>query len=175
MRRGRGQPRLEDRDFTDLTDHGVETVGRSGLSSASKMGDTSSCVRTCWTSRTARQPTLTSVEMSRARSSTTAHRTQRGGSVLDRQSFLSVACVRQAEIQAVADDAVSLQDELQRAAASVAERNGGRGHRPPRRTFCASTSVRIARTAPNPSNVPSWAWRPPRQRSQMRMRSMPRG
>jgi len=38
---------------------------------------------------------------------------------LDRQSFLSVACVRQAEIQAVAEDSVLLQEELQRAAASV--------------------------------------------------------
>ncbi len=38
---------------------------------------------------------------------------------LDRQSFLSVACVRQAEVQSVADDATSLQDELQRAAASA--------------------------------------------------------
>jgi hypothetical protein len=39
---------------------------------------------------------------------------------LDRQSFLSVACVRQAEVQAVVDNAASLQGELQRAAASAA-------------------------------------------------------
>jgi exonuclease SbcC len=40
---------------------------------------------------------------------------------LDRHSFLSVACVRQAEIQSVTDSAASLQDELQRAAASAAK------------------------------------------------------
>ena len=39
---------------------------------------------------------------------------------LDRQSFLSVACVRQAEVQGLADGAESLQGELQRAAASAA-------------------------------------------------------
>jgi len=39
---------------------------------------------------------------------------------LDRQSFLSVACVRQAEVQSVTASAASLQDELQRAAASAA-------------------------------------------------------
>ncbi len=39
---------------------------------------------------------------------------------LDRESFLSVACVRQAEVQGVVDGAESLQDELQRAAASAA-------------------------------------------------------
>jgi exonuclease SbcC len=39
---------------------------------------------------------------------------------LDRVSFLAVACVRQAEIQAVVDYATSLQDELQRAATSAA-------------------------------------------------------
>jgi DNA repair protein SbcC/Rad50 len=38
---------------------------------------------------------------------------------LDRESFLSVACVRQAEIQSVTESADSLQDELQRAAASA--------------------------------------------------------
>ena len=39
---------------------------------------------------------------------------------LDRTSFLSVACVRQTEVQRVVKDATSLQDELQRAAASAA-------------------------------------------------------
>lgn len=39
---------------------------------------------------------------------------------LDRQSFLAVACVGQAEIQSIADSAESLQGELQRAAASAA-------------------------------------------------------
>jgi exonuclease SbcC len=39
---------------------------------------------------------------------------------LDRTSFLSVACVRQAQVRALADNASSLQDELQRAAASAA-------------------------------------------------------
>jgi hypothetical protein len=39
---------------------------------------------------------------------------------LDRAAFLAVACVRQAEIQAVVDYANSLQDELQRAATSAA-------------------------------------------------------
>jgi hypothetical protein len=39
---------------------------------------------------------------------------------LDRQSFLSVACVRQADIQGVVESAESLQGELQRAAASAA-------------------------------------------------------
>ena len=39
---------------------------------------------------------------------------------LDRQSFLSVACVRQAEVQGIAEGAESLQGELQRAAASAA-------------------------------------------------------
>lgn len=38
---------------------------------------------------------------------------------LDRQSFLSVACVRQAEVQGITDGAASLQGELQRAAASA--------------------------------------------------------
>lgn len=38
---------------------------------------------------------------------------------LDRQSFLSVACVRQAEVQGISERAGSLQDELQRAAASA--------------------------------------------------------
>src|SRR5208282_1726821 len=38
---------------------------------------------------------------------------------LDRQSFLSVACVRQAEVQGISAHAASLQDELQRAAASA--------------------------------------------------------
>jgi hypothetical protein len=40
---------------------------------------------------------------------------------LDRSSFLSVACVNQGDIQAIADDAASLQDELQRATASAAQ------------------------------------------------------
>jgi recombinational DNA repair ATPase RecF len=39
---------------------------------------------------------------------------------LDRQSFLAVACVRQAEIRGIAESAESLQGELQRAAASAA-------------------------------------------------------
>ncbi len=39
---------------------------------------------------------------------------------LNRQSFLSVACVRQAEVQGIVDGAESLQGELQRAAASAA-------------------------------------------------------
>ena len=39
---------------------------------------------------------------------------------LDRESFLSVACVRQAEVQSVTRSAAALQDELQRAAASAA-------------------------------------------------------
>jgi len=39
---------------------------------------------------------------------------------LDRQAFLAIACVRQAEIQTVMKDAEFLQDELQRAAASAA-------------------------------------------------------
>lgn len=39
---------------------------------------------------------------------------------LNRQSFLAVACVRQAQIQAVTSSAESLQEELQRAAASAA-------------------------------------------------------
>ncbi len=38
---------------------------------------------------------------------------------LDRRSFLAVACVRQAEIQKIMENADSLQDELQRAAASA--------------------------------------------------------
>jgi exonuclease SbcC len=37
---------------------------------------------------------------------------------LDRRSFAAVACVRQADIQGVVDDAQTLQDELQRAAAT---------------------------------------------------------
>jgi DNA repair exonuclease SbcCD ATPase subunit len=37
---------------------------------------------------------------------------------LDRKSFAAVACVRQADIQGVIDDAQTLQDELQRAAAT---------------------------------------------------------
>jgi len=39
---------------------------------------------------------------------------------LDRRSFLAVACVHQAQIQSVVEDAESLQGELQRAAASAA-------------------------------------------------------
>src|SRR4029078_6439154 len=38
---------------------------------------------------------------------------------LDRESFLSVACVRKTEVQGVVDDATSLQSQLQRGAASA--------------------------------------------------------
>jgi exonuclease SbcC len=120
MRRGRGQPRLEDRDFTDLhrpwsgdswevrafvrLDDGRRIELRQNLL------DLAHC-------------SATDADLGRDLSGEILNDGTPDAARwlgLDRQSFLSVACVRQAEIQAVADDAVTLQDELQRAAASVA-------------------------------------------------------
>jgi uncharacterized protein YhaN len=120
MRRGRGQPRLEDRDFTDLRrpwggnawevravvhlDDGRRVELRQNLL------DLAHC-------------SATDADLGRDISGEIINDGTPDAAKwlgLDRQSFLSVACVRQAEIQAVVKDAVSLQDELQRAAASVA-------------------------------------------------------
>jgi exonuclease SbcC len=55
---------------------------------------------------------------------------------LDRRSFLAVACVRQSEISAVADEAEQLQDELQRAAASTAREATASGAIAKLEAFC---------------------------------------
>jgi len=120
MRRGRGQPRLEDRAFTDRhrpwrgdawevrslvrLDDGRRVELRQNLS------DLAHC-------------SATDADLGRDISGEILNDGTPDAAKwlgLDRQSFLSVACVRQAEIQAVSKDAQSLQDELQRAAASVA-------------------------------------------------------
>jgi DNA repair protein SbcC/Rad50 len=120
MRRGRGQPRLEDRDFTDL--HRPWSGDSWEVRAFVRLND-------------GRRIELRQNLLDLAHCSATDADLGRdlSGEILndgtpdaarwlglDRQSFLSIACVRQAEIQAVADDAGSLQDELQRAAASVA-------------------------------------------------------
>lgn len=119
MRRGRGQPRLEDRDFTDRhrpwSGSGWEVRTLVSLDDGRRvelrqnLSDLAHC--------SAQDADLGRDVSGEILNDGTPDAAKWLG--LDRQSFLSVACVRQAEIQAVADDATSLQDELQRAAASA--------------------------------------------------------
>jgi len=120
MRRGRGQPRQEDRLFTDLhrpwsgdtwevrafvrLDDGRRIELRQNLL------DLAHC-------------SATDADLGRDVSGEILDEGTPDAAMwlgLDRQSFLSVACVRQAEIQNIAENAASLQGELQRAAASAA-------------------------------------------------------
>ncbi|MGD1081976.1 MAG: AAA family ATPase [Candidatus Sulfotelmatobacter sp.] len=120
MRRGRGQPRLEDRLFTDL--HRPWSGDTWEVRAFVRLDD-------------GRRIELRQNLMDLAHCSATDADLGRdvSGEILndgtpdaarwlglDRQSFLSVACVRQAEIQAIADNVELLQGELQRAAASAA-------------------------------------------------------
>lgn len=120
MRRGRGQPRLEDRDFAARHrpwgggDWEVRTLlslddGRR-IELRQNLSDLAHC-------------SAQDADRGRDVSGEILNEDTPDAAMwlgLDRQSFLSVACVRQAEIQAVVDDATSLQDQLQRAAASAA-------------------------------------------------------
>jgi exonuclease SbcC len=120
MRRGRGQPRLEDRHFAarhrpwNGDDWEVRTLlslddGRR-VELRQNLSDLAHC--------SAQDADLgRDVSGEILNDGTPDAATWLG---LDRQTFLSVACVRQAEIRAVVDDATSLQDQLQRAAASAA-------------------------------------------------------
>ena len=120
MRRGRGQPRQEDRQFADLhrpwsgdtwevrafvrLDDGRRIELRQNLLDLAHCSATDADL-----GRDVSDEILNDGTPDAAR-----------WLGLDRQSFLSVACVRQAEIQAVVDNAASLQSELQRAASSAA-------------------------------------------------------
>jgi len=119
MRRGRGQPRLEDRDFADRCRpwsgsawevHAIVRLddGRR-IELRQDLADLAHC-------------SATDADFGRDVSGEILNEGTPDAARwigLDRESFLSVACVRQTEVQRVVDDAAYLQDELQRAAASA--------------------------------------------------------
>lgn len=120
MRRGRGQPRLEDRDFADRrrpwSGNGWEVRAIVRLDDGRRvelrqnLSDLAHC-------------SATDADLGRDVSGEILNEGTPDAAKwlgLDRESFLSVACVRQTEVQGVVDHATSLQDELQRAAASAA-------------------------------------------------------
>lgn len=120
IRRGRGQPRLEDREFADLyrpwcgdrweVRAFVRLDGGRRIELYQNLLDLAHC-------------TATDADLGRDVSGEILNDGTPDAARwlgLDRQSFVSVACVRQAQIRAVADEAAPLQDELQRAASSVA-------------------------------------------------------
>jgi len=120
MRRGRGQPRLKDRDFADLrrpwSGNAWEVRALVRLDDGRRVELRKNLLDLAHCS-------ATDADLGRDISGEILNDGTPDAAKwlgLDRQSFLSVACVRQAEIQAVAEDAELLQDELQRAAASVA-------------------------------------------------------
>ena len=120
MRRARGQPRWQDRDFTDRhrpwsgDSWEVRAVVRLDDGRRVELRQNLSDLAHC---------SATDADFGRDVSGEILNEGTPDAAKwlgLDRESFLSVACVRQAEVQGVVDDATSLQDELQRAAASAA-------------------------------------------------------
>lgn len=120
MRRARGQPRLEDREFAILRrpwtgdSWEVQAVVRLDDGRRVELRQDLSDLAHC----SAMDADLGRDVSGEILNEGTPDAAKWLG--LDRESFLSVACVRQAEVQRVVDDAASLQGELQRAAASAA-------------------------------------------------------
>jgi exonuclease SbcC len=119
MRRGKGQPRTEDRDFSyrrrpwNGNDWEVRTVLRLDAGRRVELRQNLADLAHCQ---------ATDADLGRDVSGEILNEGTPDAAKwlgLDRESFLSVACVRQTEVQHVLDNAMSLQDELQRAAASV--------------------------------------------------------
>lgn len=120
MRRGRGQPRAEDREFRER--HGPWDGGGWEVGAVIALADGR---------RVELRHDLAGGVDSSARDVDIADRDYSNEIVnegapdgsrwlgLDRRSFLSTACVRQAQVLAVRDGAADLQDELQRAATTA--------------------------------------------------------
>jgi DNA repair protein SbcC/Rad50 len=120
MRRARGQPRVEDREFSDL-----RRPWNSDLWEVHTLVQLNDGRRVEVRQNLADLARCSAVDADFGRDLTneilnegTPDATKWLG--LNRQSFLAVACVRQAQIQAITASAGSLQEELQRAAASAA-------------------------------------------------------
>ena len=120
MRRARGQPRVEDREFATLRrpwagdSWEVRAVVRLDDGRRVELRQDLSDLAHC---------SAVDADLGRDVSGEILNEGTPDAAMwlgLDRGSFLSVACVRQAEVQRVVDDAASLQGELQRAAASAA-------------------------------------------------------
>ena len=119
MRRARGQPRVEDREFSDLRKPWssdlweVHALLRLNDGRRVEIRQNLADLARCSAVDADFGRDVTSEILNEA----TPDATKWLG--LNRHSFLAVACVRQAQIQAVTDSAGSLQEELQRAAASL--------------------------------------------------------
>lgn len=119
IRRGKGQPRKEDQEFEDFH-RPWDGTGHWEVGAVVTLGDGRRIeLRHDLDGKVACRATD---ELGRDVSAGIMHDGAPDGSKwlgLDRRSFRSTACVRQADVLAILDDASQLQEELQRAAASA--------------------------------------------------------